>query len=107
MELKHNPELDARFPALVPAQVPASVALETDCGRFERLVEDPLGDRANPMDLAALVEKFRGLSAGRLTREKQDEMVAAILSLEEGGLPCVLAILGKSRQEQVNLEYNM
>jgi len=93
VELRLDPELDRRF----PVQVPARVTLETGRGRFERLVEHPLGDPANPMDLAALVEKFRGLSAGLLTPAEQDEMIAAVLSLEEGGLSRLTTILARPR----------
>jgi 2-methylcitrate dehydratase PrpD len=93
VELRLDPDLDRRF----PAQVPARVTLETEHGRFERLVEHPRGDPANPMDLAALVEKFRGLSAGLLTPAEQDEMIAAVLALEEGGLSRLTTILARSR----------
>jgi 2-methylcitrate dehydratase PrpD len=93
VELRLDPALDRRF----PAQVPARVTLETGGGRFERLVEHPLGDRANPMDLAALAEKFRGLSAGLLTPAEHDETIAAALSLEDGGLSRLTTILARSR----------
>jgi len=92
VELRFDAELDRRF----PAQVPARVALETGRGRFERLVEHPLGDPANAMDFAALREKFRGLSARLLTPAEQDEMLAAVLSLEEGGLSRLTTILARS-----------
>jgi hypothetical protein len=49
------------------------------------------------MDLTSLVEKFRGLSAGLLTPAEQDEMIAAVLSLEERGLPRLTTILARSR----------
>jgi 2-methylcitrate dehydratase PrpD len=93
VELRLDPELDRRF----PVEVPARVTLETGGGRLERLVERPLGDPANPMDLASLLEKFRGLSAGLLTPAEQDEMIAAVLSLEEGGLSRLTTILATSR----------
>jgi 2-methylcitrate dehydratase PrpD len=89
VELRLDAELDRRF----PVQVPARVTLDTARGRFERLVENPLGDPGNPMDLATLVEKFRGLSAGLLTPAEQDEMIAAVFSLEDGGLSRLTAIL--------------
>jgi 2-methylcitrate dehydratase PrpD len=93
VELRLDPELDRRF----PVQVPARVTLETARGMFERLAEHPLGDPANPMDLATLVEKFRGLSAGLLTPAEQDETIAAVLSLEDGGLSRLKTILATSR----------
>jgi 2-methylcitrate dehydratase PrpD len=93
VELRLDPELDRGF----PVHVPARVTLETGRGRFEQLVEHPLGDPVNPMDLTTLVEKFRGLSAGVLTPAEQDETIAAVLSLEEGGLSRLTGILARSR----------
>jgi len=93
VELRLDPELDRRF----PVQVPARVTLETGRGRLEQLVDHPLGDPANPMNLAALVEKFRGLSTGLLVPAEQDATIAAVLSLEEGGLSRLTTILATSR----------
>jgi 2-methylcitrate dehydratase PrpD len=93
VELRLDPELDRRF----PLQVPARVTLETGRGRFEQLVDHPRGDPANPMDLTALVEKFRRLSTGLLTPAEQDATIAAVLSLEQGGFSRLATILVRCR----------
>lgn len=86
-------EVDAQLDRAFPARVPARVAIGTARGEFQRLVETPLGDPANPMDFDELQAKFRTLTAGTLTTEGQDEMISAVSCLETGGFPRLLELL--------------
>lgn len=79
VEVDVDPALDALF----PAQVPARVVLETRRGTFERRVDDPLGDPARPMDVARLTEKFRQVTSAWISRQAQEDLVTAVMSLGE------------------------
>jgi len=89
--LRLDPELDGRF----PAQTPTRVVLHTPKGRFERLVEAPRGDPANPMSWEALRAKFLTATSRTLPRDDQERLLAAVGSLAAGDLAPLLRLLGR------------
>ncbi len=91
VELQVDPELDLAF----PAKAAARVVLRTGRGDYERLVMNALGDPANPLDLRALETKFRTLTSGFMSSEQQEEMIKAIVQMEEKGCESFLSLLKK------------
>lgn len=93
VELYVDPQLDQMF----PAKAAARVIVRTACGQYQKVLEDALGDPANPLEPARLAGKFRTLSRNVMTPREQDEMVAAITGLTTGGYRPFLDLLRKPR----------
>ena len=51
--------------------------------RAERQVEFPKGHVRNPLTDDELEQKFRGLAAGRLDKDRQDELLGRVWRLDE------------------------
>lgn len=92
VELSTDPELDRLF----PEKVPARLIVHTAQGCFEKLVENPLGDPLNPLDLPGLEAKFRTLTASYFSGDEQERMIRAIESLEKDGFSEMLSLLRAS-----------
>ncbi len=89
VQLCVDPALEARF----PAQVPARLVLETGRGSFEKHVEDPLGDPANPMPPERLKAKFDRLTRGLWAASAGRETASRALEIEGTGLDKLNAVL--------------
>ncbi len=91
-----DPSLDALF----PEQTPARLLVRTDRGAWERRVDVPLGDPERPMDRAALEAKLRALCRGRIPRERQDRILAAVADLRRAGpAPLLDAVAPEARPD--------
>ena len=84
-----DPELDAMF----PRQVAQRVTIKTRRGSFEKLVEHPLGDPANPLGRDGIRTKFRNLTSTLLRAERQKRLIADTGNLRSDGLPSLLEAL--------------
>lgn len=71
---------NAGMNALFPQKTPARVIVDTQAGRIEKTVTDPLGDPANPMTQAELEAKFRRLTQEFLTADQQEQTIESIMS---------------------------
>lgn len=91
VEVRVSRELDALF----PQKVPAVVAVHTQRGRFERRVDDPLGDPGNPMDIAQLEAKFRRLTDGVWPSDQAQRAASAALAPDDGSIAGLLAALSR------------
>lgn len=81
IELAH----DARLDALWPDSMAGSVAITMDDGsRYERICEHPPGHPANPIDNAALEEKFLANADGVISEPEAQAIIAAIWNLDSG-----------------------
>lgn len=69
------------------------MVLETGRGELVKQVDHPLGGPANPMDVARLEAKFRRLAGARWPADVQDEAIAAVHALEDGGLRKLVRLL--------------
>jgi 2-methylcitrate dehydratase PrpD len=74
VNLHVDPELDERF----PRETGARVCLQTAGGVLEQTVRHPFGDPANPMDKIRLTAKFKKLSAGIISPQDQEDLLALI-----------------------------
>lgn len=83
--------IDPAFDRMFPGAVPARVVIETMDSQFERTVMAPLGEPANPLDWAALEEKFEVIASGKLSKERRDAFVDAVnhLALHEELAPLI------------------
>lgn len=84
--LNIDPELDALF----PRQVAQRVTIKTGRGTFEKLVEHPLGEPANPYGREGLRTKFRNLTSPMLSPERQERVIADTGNLRSDGLATLL-----------------
>jgi len=80
VELHSDPALDARF----PAETLARVVVTTRAARYESPVTAPRGEAANPMSRQALADKFRALTREVMPMQRQQAMLRAIDSLNQG-----------------------
>lgn len=85
-----DPGFEARFPAAVPARV----RLHASRGSFERTVETPLGEPANPLSWTALEQKFETVARRVLSAGDSDRFQAAIARLAAGKIAPLVAALG-------------
>ena len=77
VDCERDPSLDAEY----PARWPSTVEIELRDGRVLRTrIEDATGEPANPVPRAALIEKFRSLTADLLPAS--EELVTRILALD-------------------------
>jgi 2-methylcitrate dehydratase PrpD len=75
-----DPDCEARY----PRQRPAKVTLHASDGRsFTRAVDEPLGAPDNPLDDAALGEKYLGLAGPVLGAERARETLDLLWRLDE------------------------
>ncbi len=81
-----DPELDALF----PRQVAQRVTIKTGRGTFEKLVEHPLGEPANPYGREGLRTKFRNLTSPMLSPERQERVITDTGNLRSDGLTDLL-----------------
>ncbi|BAV50189.1 MmgE/PrpD family protein [Mesorhizobium loti] len=93
IELVPSPEFATAFPFGTPARV----FLDQGDGVQEMLVLHPLGDVANPMSREQVIHKFMNITEN-LGREWQEDLVAAALNFEEGGLSYLVSSLAAPRQ---------
>lgn len=91
VELQVDPQLEASF----PARVPARVTLATGGVEYSRLVKDPRGDPTNPLNDADLQAKFRQLTNQRFSESEQQNMIATIEDLEKCELNPLFDFLSK------------
>ena len=80
VESVHDPALDAVY----PRQWPSWVEVNTTDGRsFRSDVQYPLGEPENPLSWEQLEDKFRQITSPVISSSKQDEIIAAVHSLEQ------------------------
>ena len=80
---------DPVYETMFPAQIPSRVRIRTKDGELLKEVIDPLGEPANPMDGARLLQKFSGVAQGRLAAPHRRAFLAAFDALR-GGRPAPL-----------------
>lgn len=82
VECVHDPELDRRYPEAWPAWV----RVRTRSGSvLEQAAEVPLGDPGNPVDEAALLDKFRDCARGVFDPSEVEAIWQAVNELPEPG----------------------
>jgi 2-methylcitrate dehydratase PrpD len=80
VRIEHRAEFDALFPEAIPAEVTVTLR---DGARFAARVDVPKGSPGNPMDLEAILAKFRELATyGKVSSEQQGRIVRAVLQAE-------------------------
>jgi 2-methylcitrate dehydratase PrpD len=82
ISLQNDPEMESAF----PARAGARVVIHSQKGVFQKTVEHPRGDPANPLSPEELRVKFCTLAAISMGRDRADEIVKAVLSLKGSGL---------------------
>lgn len=85
-------DLDAMFPRSVPARI----AVTTARGTTACTVLAPRGEPVNPMDDAALLDKFATIAHGRLEPAAAATILDALRQLKGGDLAPLLAALGSA-----------
>lgn len=73
------------FTESFPARTPCRVIIDQGNGPESLTVEYPLGDVANPMSHAQIVDKFRHIAAANIHAEWQDQILIALDGLQEAG----------------------
>lgn len=76
-----------------PATTGARIVLKTATGQHSRDIRHPLGDPANPMPRAQLVEKFRTATRDALSPDRQEAFLRAFDSFNAGEHGALLAEL--------------
>ena len=89
--VRRDPEFSSRYPQTLSVRV----RVETEGGDVRtRQVDYPLGHCKTPMTDAQVEEKFRGLAAGRVPKERMDKLLERLWSLErESDVGDLLALL--------------
>ncbi len=77
-------EIDKDMTAMFPGKTPAKVIVETSAGRVEKTAIDPRGDIANPMTQEELETKFRNLTSGFLTNDRQSMIIQSVMEMDRG-----------------------
>jgi 2-methylcitrate dehydratase PrpD len=80
---KVRTRVDPRAQADFPAEMSASVRIQTTRGAFETYVRVPKGEPTNFLTAAELRAKFDGLTAPYLSAGRRNELADAILALDE------------------------
>ncbi len=80
VEVRSDPAFTARYPQAIVNRV---VVFGAAGRRAERQVEFPKGHVRNPLTDDELEQKFRGLAAGRLDKDRQDELLGRVWRLDE------------------------
>lgn len=83
------------FASAFPVGTPARVIIDQGSGPEEMIVSHPLGDVANPLSGAQIVEKFRNISKEKIDPQWQDEILSAIANLETSGFAHLLSVLSR------------
>lgn len=74
------------FVECYPQSMPSRITVKTEAGKtYMRQVDVPVGHPGNPMSDRDLEAKFRGLTAGRLSRSRIDRLVEFIWRLDRVG----------------------
>jgi 2-methylcitrate dehydratase PrpD len=76
--------VDPVYDAMFPAEVPSRVRIRTAAGDLVKEVVAPLGEPANPMDRARLLEKFTQVARTRLAAPRLGEFLIAFDALSGG-----------------------
>jgi len=100
VQLHVDPDMDRRF----PAEAGARVVIETTSGQLERAVRFPLGDPANPLGRPQLVNKFQRLANGVIDVAGQDQLIAAVTTLENQTAETFDVLLGQSKAAPHEIE---
>jgi 2-methylcitrate dehydratase PrpD len=93
VELLLDQTIETRF----PTQAAARTVIKTNKGRFERLIEHPWGDPANPFDRIDLERKLRTLARGRLSEIDVQKILNGLATIQEGNLSELFRVLGELR----------
>lgn len=92
--VRHDPALDPDY----PAKRAARVAVQTAAGRFERLLDYPIGEPENPVAPGALCRKYEEL-ARPVIGDDTGRVRDFVLGMErEGSLAPLLDMLAKPRR---------
>ena len=91
VSLHEDPAHEARF----PGKAGATVIVKTATGTWERAVENPLGDPANPYDLEGLEGKFRAAVERCLDSRDVEELLRGVYGLTTGSLDGLVRALGR------------
>ena len=75
--------VDPKAQADFPAEMSASVRIQTGRGAFNTYVRVPKGEPANFLSPAELRAKFDGLAGPYLSGRRRDELASALLALDE------------------------
>jgi 2-methylcitrate dehydratase len=84
---RHDPSMDGGFPGNRPTRVTVKTV---DGEAFEREVAFPRGDPRNPLSDDHIAEKFRRLTSGVLSPERQNRAVEIALDLRRHSLQALL-----------------
>ena len=83
---------DIRIEKNFPREWPAYATIDLADGRgFEEAIRYPKGDPENPLTWDELAAKFRTLAGAALSRERCDEVIAAISEAKPATLPALCA----------------
>jgi 2-methylcitrate dehydratase PrpD len=82
--------IDNEFDSFFPAAVPARVVVSAVGARDERTVMAPLGEPTNPLDWAALTQKFEAIAQGIMPYSRQRQLLVAIEQLARGELSSLI-----------------
>jgi 2-methylcitrate dehydratase PrpD len=74
ISIRHEPALDALF----PASWPASVRIVTETAEFRAEVPNPPGHPERPIDMTTTIERFRSYGAGKLNASEQGVILEAV-----------------------------
>lgn len=91
IELEPSPDFASAF----PNETPARVIIDQGSGPEEMTVSHPLGDVANPLSSAQIVQKFKNISRENVPPGWQDEILSAIGNLETVGFWPLLPALSR------------
>jgi 2-methylcitrate dehydratase PrpD len=96
LELAGRIELVAHddFADAFPKATPCRVIIDYGDGPQSLTVLHPLGDVANPMNSAQVIDKFRRIGAASVAPDWQETIVTALQRLAEDGFAPLLAALG-------------
>ena len=79
MQVDHDAALDPRYPHGIPNRITVTLA---DGRKLVREVEFPRGHAGNPMTDAEVEAKFRLVAEPQYGKTKVEQMLAAVLGLE-------------------------
>ncbi len=88
------------FAASFPQGTPCRVILDQGAGPQSLTVLHPLGDVANPMSRAQVVEKFRRIGAASIPPPWQDTILQALDGLSTRGFAPLFAALARGSDDQ-------
>ena len=75
-----DPELDH----MLPAQYAGGVRLKLKDGRtLSRILPDSIGTPERPLDRTGIIRKFRALTSGLVTAQRQEVLMDAVFTLQQ------------------------